>query len=259
MDLTYDCLKIPDNDLRNIRMAIFHSSGPGYYIIRNYLQPSQVKHLQTVWSQFKDSSARKYFVDYRGRDSIYFGCPNSYSPDDRGNELFHNWSWNPPYDDLTFSASMMVQMIRSQVMGLAPFAETMPWVGGRALCYRVMFTRNIDTHIGWHRDWYQADPVAQLDKTRHDLSRVQATLFLSRHGDDYGGEGFCFTDNAGRNLVMGRDVSLEPGDLVLWRYNNPHGVLNIQSEPGQIGFMRIIYPPEIVLPPRTAQTQESRP
>ena len=94
-----------------------------------------------------------------------------------------------------------------------------------------------------HTDYFF--PETPLDK-RHDMSRLQGTLFLSKYGEDYEEGGFNFTSNQGQWLTFGRDVEINPGDLVVWHYQNKHAVAPLATKPGQIGFLRYIFPPEII-------------
>ena len=41
-------------------------------------------------------------------------------------------------------------------------------------------------------------------------------------------------------------MEIKAGDLVLWRYNNQHAVMNISSKAGQLGFLRVLHPPELL-------------
>ena len=75
-----------------------------------------------------------------------------------------------------------------------------------------------------------------------ELVVLQATLLLSDKGRDYHGTGFHMTTNRGDWVTFGDDVPATAGDLVIWRYANLHEVADITTEPGQFGFMRIIYP-----------------
>ena len=104
-----------------------------------------------------------------------------------------------------------------------------------------MISRTGDRIVSPHRDWIGDD---------FDPRRTQVTLFLSKRGVDYSGDGFVFQTNRGARIVFDRDVVVNPGDLVIWRHNNEHAVLNVTSRPGQVGFVRILLPPEKVYPSR---------
>jgi len=45
---------------------------------------------------------------------------------------------------------------------------------------------------------------------------------------------------------LGRDLRLKAGDLVFWRYSNQHAVLDVEADPEQLGFLRILFVPEIL-------------
>lgn len=55
-----------------------------------------------------------------------------------------------------------------------------------------------------------------------------------------------FDTNDGRKIIFDTDVSVEPGDLVIWRYCNLHSVENITTTDAQIGFLRLLLPREVI-------------
>ena len=73
-----------------------------------------------------------------------------------------------------------------------------------------------------------------------------ALPILSEYNRDYTGSGFYLKNNQGSDVYFGKDIQVSPGDLVLWKYNNEHGVENVHSDPNQIGFMRMLFPLEVL-------------
>ena len=49
-------------------------------------------------------------------------------------------------------------------------------------------------------------------------------------------------------VSFGTDVDIRSGDLLIWRYANLHGIENVNTAPGQFGFLRIIYPIHHTMP-----------
>jgi hypothetical protein len=239
--LDFRTLGIPEDELAPARLAIYHSKGPGYFVFRNFLSSGLAKHIKRFWQDLEQSSVHEVFP---GMTHIAEGCPNFYYGEQGGNRGYFNFFWNHPADEATYAAAMQVQWLRNRVMGRTPFEEIFP-LYGRATCYRVVITQNGDNVVAPHRDWTDEYFV-------REPARLQATLFLGVPGNDYVGEGFIFETNQGEKIVFGRDVGIESGDLVLWRYSNEHAVANIRSQPSQAGFMRILFEPDEIFkkPPK---------
>jgi hypothetical protein len=231
--LDFENLGIPEEDLAPARRAIYHSEGPGYFVFRNFLSPALARHVKSFWQNLDQSYAHKPFP---GMAHMAKGCPNFYYGEQGGNRGYFNFFWNHPVDEATYAASFQVQWLRNRVMGRTPFEEIFP-LYGRSTCYRVVISQNGDNIIPPHRDWSE-------DFFVREPARLQATLFLGLPGVDYVGDGFIFENNQGKKVVFGRDVQIESGDLVLWRYSNEHAVANVRSKPGQAGFMRILFEPD---------------
>ena len=229
---------IPEAALVQNRRNLFHSTGPGYVIFRNFLDAGQVAHLRDLWSNVDPNFQH---VPFEGKHQIVAGCPNMSSADDKGNCTFHNFLWNQPLDELTWTIGWMVHGLRNRLSGRSFYAETLPG-SGKVLNQRVVHTRNASTWIAPHRDYFYYD--RRFEKNMYDFSRLQATLFLARKDEDYDGRGFVLETNGGKTISFGTDVEISPGDLVIWRYNNLHSVEGIVSRPDQIGFLRMLFPLE---------------
>ncbi len=236
---TLNDILIAEGDLHAARMAIFHSSGAGYVVFRNFLDGAQLRHMRSFWLDF--DVAASGFLPFSGKAAFRPECPNFVSKDDAGNCVYHNFLWNPPVDELTWSAAWAVHGIRSRISGRSFFAETLPH-GGRAVSARVTISRQSQEWIPQHRDYMNHD--RRFEKNQFDFSRIQATLILSKAGVDYRGEGFRFQRNDGAEVDLAVAENLAPGDLVLWRYNNLHSVGSVEMLPGGSGFMRILFPLE---------------
>ena len=241
---SFESLAIPDEELARLRRDLYHSTGPGYVVFPGFLAEDAVRHIQSIWPNIDPARTHKVFWS---KQDMSAACSDFYTADNLGNRNFYNFVFNTPVDEVTWTASVFVHMLRNRLSGRPPFAEMFP-VSGRALSYRVVITRVAKTWAKPHRDYMQ-DPTS-LDRNKYDLSRLQATLFLSEKGRDYSGTGFRFERNSGRTVTFGTDVPVKAGDLVIWRYNNLHSIEDVSAADGQLGFMRIIYPPEIMHPPR---------
>jgi hypothetical protein len=227
--------------LHPARMALYHSSGPGYIVCRGFIAPEQIAHMQRLWTGVDPAASHTLFP---GKTHIYLGCPDYYVIDADGSRTFHNFFWNAPLDEFTQTLAVSINVLRNRISGRPPFAELLPH-GGKAVNYRVIVSKNTKTWIAPHRDYAAFDK--RFEKNKYDPSRLQATLFLSKKGQDYTGTGFRFERNDGQLVSFGTDVPIDSGDLVLWRYNNLHSVEDIATEPGRLGFMRMIFPPEDIV------------
>lgn len=241
----YENLTIGEEALAAYRRELYHSTGSGYIVFRGFLDERTVRHIRGIWSSIDPRLTHKEF--WLRREDVFSGCPDYYTLEPR-NRTFHNFFYNVPVDEVTWAASLAVHMLRNRLSGRMSFAETFP-SSGRSACYRVIITCDSSGWVQPHRDYLTKK--TPFDRTNYDLTRLQATLFLSEKGVDYTGTGFALGQNDGSQIVFGDDVPVKGGDLVIWRYNNLHSVLNIKADRDQLGFMRIIYPPEIMLPPHT--------
>ncbi len=240
-DFTYNGLMLPQEALRDCRLALYHSSGSGYFIVRRFIDPSQVSHICSLWSTADPIASHERFP---GKSHFFRNCPNYISEDSEGNKTYFNFPWNAPLDQLTFAVAVQVHVLRNLITGRMPYFSLFG-DGKEVLDYRVIFTRASETWIAPHRD--AANYERRFEKGRYDLSRLQATLFLSEKGVDYDGVGFKFERNDGNSVVFGTDVNISSGDLVFWRHNNLHSVEDVHSGEEDIGFARMIFPAESIV------------
>ena len=107
--------------------------------------------------------------------------------------------------------------------------------------YRICRTISDGTIVKKHADFmeeFRHDPTGPHS---FDPMRLQATLLLSEKIRDYESGGFYLELDNQRKYV--HELGASKGDLILWRYNIPHGVGDVKvNECSKIGFMRIIYP-----------------
>jgi SAM-dependent methyltransferase len=222
-------------DLGRIREAIY--LGGGYHVVRNYLTPSQVEHIVWFWQTHHNARIKTY----NKSKLLYQGCPDmSQLADDKDRHF--NFFWNKPLDMFTYSTAWRLQALRNQVEGNPPGQDFLPHYmsylvekGGRCISsYRVSTTRQngaVDAHIDW--------PM--------NHARVQLSLMLTSHGEDYRG-GFLLNESfrGGKLVNLCEKENLRAGDLVVFRYSQEHGVSNIQAAPGKLGFSRILMPHETI-------------
>ena len=251
----FERLHLREAELHAIRMDLYHSTGSGFHIFRQFIPPTLVSHIRSVWP--KAEMPPRYQL-LPASDAYYPGCPNYYVryPDD--SLIFFNFLHAPPLDETTQEVSVAVHMLRNRLSGRNAFQDL---AGAQALSYRVTLNRNFEEWIAPHRDFMDWDK--RWEKGQYDPSRLQATLFLSDSGVDYAGMGFLFQTNDGREITLGHQIPLQSGDLLIWRYGNMHSVENVKCTPDQFGFMRIIYPiyelkDKPPAPPRLSARLEAR-
>jgi len=233
MALTFHDLLVPRPELDRMRRELYHSEGPGYARLPGFVPPDFVRHLVDFWVHSYEPSEEQRRS--RSKGDLHLGAPNYSKVRSEGRGASHfNFFWNPCADQVTQAVSLVVALVRNQVEGRPLYDELFP-LEGRSTSFRVVITR-------------QGSPVREHSDWEEDFNRLQATLFLSRWGKDYRGGGFHLESNRGDTLLFGRDIEVEPGDLVLWRYRNRHSVRDVESSPGELGFVRILYPPELCHP-----------
>jgi hypothetical protein len=230
----FDRLHLRESELRDIRMQLYHSAGPGFYIVKNFIPPDLIAHIRAVWPK---NEMPPGFELLPAANAYYPGCPNYYVRYPDGSLIFYNFLHRAPLDEVTQEVSVAVHMLRNRLSGRNAFQDL---VGHRAVSYRVTLNRNFEEWIAPHRDFMDWDK--RWDKGQYDPSRLQATLFLSDRDVDYSGNGFLFETNGGKQVTLGGEVSISSGDLLIWRYGNLHSVENVRCSDDQFGFMRIIYP-----------------
>lgn len=237
--LSIEHFNISESMLHEMRTELYHSKGPGYYIIKNFVNSHNASYMKDIWVNLDPKLAHTL---HPGKDKIYLGCPNYYTCDQLNNRAFHNFLWTQPFDELTYNIAIYVQIIRNLIEG-RNFSDYLFTYFGQSVSYRVAITKHGDMIVPPHRDYYEEKN--KFSKF-HDATRLQGTIFLSKNGVDYEGEGFKLERNSGEQVIFGMDVAVEPGDLVLWRYQNKHSVSNIRSKKEQAGFVRVLFPPEFI-------------
>lgn len=231
-------LAIPEEALRPIRHDLYHSSGPGYYVFRNFLDPEIAAHMRRFWSELRLAHVHQP-LPAEGVKMLVSGCPDYYyGTQDGDHRGYLNFFWNHPADEVSYAVAMQAQWLRNRVMGRTPQAEIFP-LSGRAVSYRIVISMRGKVVTRPHRDFDGNDWI-------QDPSRLQATLYLCTPGADYTGDGFILETNQGSNVRFGHEVRVANGDLVLWRYSNYHSVLNVESSSDQCGFIRMLFPIEEV-------------
>lgn len=233
-EFTFERLHLSESELHPIRMDLYHSTGAGFHIFRQFVPPTLVAHMRSVWPKAEMPPG---FQVLPASDGYYPGCPNYYVRYPDGSLIFFNFLHATPLDETTQEVSVAVHMLRSRLSGRNAFQDL---AGRHAVSYRVTLNRNFEEWIAPHRDFMDWD--RRWEKGQYDPSRLQATLFLSDTDVDYSGNGFFFQTNDGREVTLGKQVPIHSGDLLIWRYGNLHSVENVKCSDDQFGFMRIIYP-----------------
>ena len=230
----------PSQDFLNkIRKELYHSEKPGYYVVKGFLNETFVNHIKHFWCVELIPERTHTMIDQLDKPNLFFkGCDNYYYPNPYGKTYF-NYFWNAPFDEVTYAVAWKIVEFRNLVQSKNFFKFMFPYEG-RSVGFRVVQTMGGETIVPYHRDWLERN---------FDPSMLQATLILSEEGKDYKGKGMVMKDNQGKEEIsFCQDLGLEAGDLVLWRYNNEHAVIDVSSNSDQIGFLRMIFPPEKLHP-----------
>jgi hypothetical protein len=231
----FNHLQFSEEKLAEIRNCIYDKKdNGGYYIFKNFLSVEQTSSVVNFWNTTL-IPGEKHDV-FPGKNFITENSPNYYAKREfPSNLIYYNYLWNKPADDFTHSFSLEIAYLRNIIEGKSVFSDLYPKPNKRCVSYRVVITKNGDNIVEPHRDWVTPPLV--------DSKRLQATLYLSNYNKDYSGKGFILEDNSGKHNVVGKDILIEKGDLIIWKYNNEHCVQDVKSTSNQIGFARMIFPP----------------
>jgi hypothetical protein len=242
MKVTYKSMILEDANFDAVRRDLYNSDGPGYYVFPSFISEEQAHRIYEYYTNsIKPNERFKGFLSFR---HLYKNCPNYYLPQNtKDNLTFMHFFWNDPPHESLHSIAFQVQILRNIIETSDPFREIFPLsrkdTGGKSspIKFNCSYRFNLDRNgspVPMHQDWM----------INFDPRRLQGTLFLSQKEVDYKGQGFIFTKNNGDEIVLADEYSIVPGDLVFWRFNNAHAVKNIQSDPNQKGFVRILFPLE---------------
>lgn len=236
---TFGAFLSPGDAAGPLRSALYRSDGPGFVVIPGFLEAEYVAHVRQFWLNAPPSAS--LYARWNSSSPYPVGHPPMMQTNERRTVYCH-FLWNQHFDEVTVAIALAITHIRNVIEGTPPHRHLVP-DGSAVMTYRVIISRFAEEpEVREHRDLFPGD--------QDNLSRLQATLFLSEHGKDYHGDGFIFETNGGAKVRIGADVQVLPGDLVLWRYNNPHSIGRIESTSAGIGFVRMIFPAAKTLPPQ---------
>ena len=227
-----------------IRMAVYHSDGPGYWVARAAVSDSFIAHMRAIWG---GEATQKHWAPLTKNAEVRYGSPNMARVEQNRNggfRTYHNWFWNTPFDELTQSVAFESQLMRNYLEGREPFHAYVPAGDShQAVQYFIRQDLAGDMLVPFHADIIDTPPPANAAAIHsHDPSRLQITLLLSKRGVDYQGDGLVYTRNDGSEIVLDDEVGLNAGDIVFWRHANRHSIRNIRAINGGLGYLRMIMP-----------------
>ena len=233
---------LAQDDLWEIRNKIYHSQGDGFFLFKGFVEDKFTEHLVNYWSRSLDPPQTHTL--FPGKENAFYpGCPCYYKHGrSTGLKIFYNPLWSNRHEVVSNEIATSIIHLRSQIEGKAFTREIVPHIGQRCVIPRLIITRNGQNILAPHTDYGLDEP----DPKNIDLARVQATLFLSQIDLDYAGSGFVFTKNDGTKIHCERELGIVPGDLLIWRYNNQHEIDDISCSDDQTGFVRMLFPPEVI-------------
>lgn len=225
-------------DIKRIRKDIFHSTAPGFFVVKGFAKIKQIEQLRSFWSNKKIQDVFHQFIKNK---EVMFGSPNyMYNKPKEKDFAYCCFFWNEPLCEITHQLVFNAQRLRNEIEG-RPCYYGLTAGGERHLQYRVCNSRSGGIIVHPHGDFIEQERKDPTGNHEFDPSRIQATLVLSSKGEDYSGDGFIFTTNQGKKLSFA-DMGVKAGDLVLWRYGNIHEVKNLEVNEQQLGFLRVILP-----------------
>ncbi len=222
--------------LLEARESIFIKKG--YFVIPNYINNSTLVDLQRFWINPK---LKYQFHDkLDNRDVCCLSPPYSIIGSNPRDIAYCIGLWNEPIDCVAHEIAISVAISRNLING-SPLYDSIVSSSEWLLQYRVCRTCSDGVSVGRHMDFIQEFRRDPTGSHEYDPSRLQATLLLSTQGVDFQSGGFYL--EAFDQELFTHQIGAKAGDLILWRYNLPHGVKDTKLDnPNQIGFLRIIYP-----------------
>jgi predicted 2-oxoglutarate/Fe(II)-dependent dioxygenase YbiX len=149
--------------------------------------------------------------------------------------------WNPAPDVELNDIVIEANKVRNIIEGRPRYFATRLF-DELVLQYRLSCTVSKGLVVKPHTDLFDEFRSDPAGSHRFNPKRCQMTLFLSNYDEDYCDGGFYFHDNSDRELLFGKDVKVEAGDLLIWKYSNKHCVRNVNALNTTRGFSRVIFP-----------------
>ncbi len=224
------------NELSIIKKNIY--SSPGYYIVKNFLDTKRTELIRKNWQ----TNISHNFHEFIKNTHIKPGSPKYvYNKPTMDDFSYCTQIWNRPIDEALHESSYLIQMMRNQIEG-HPLYYGLHESTGMALQYRVCKTISPDKVVKQHADFFQEYRPDPTGDHTFDPTRIQATLILSDYGKDYDEGGFkLWNEEKTHYQIFGKDIKLNKGDLIYWRYSIPHEVSDVNTL-SSFGFLRVIYP-----------------
>jgi len=223
--------------IREIRTAVYQSAG--YFVIKDFLPRPLVNSLRQRWL---NGEVDYYFDSFYKNTQVNFDTPNYLIKGaSDGDRSYCINIWNPAPDSQLQDIAIEANKIRNIVEGRPRYFATRT-CDDLVLQYRLSRTVSSGFAVKKHADFFEEFRPDPAGDHSFDPKRCQLTLFLSDYGQDYSQGGFHFHNNAGEEVLFGRDVPVAAGDLVIWKYSNIHSVREVKALDQLTGFSRIIFP-----------------
>lgn len=227
------------NLVKKIRAQIYSKSGPGYFIINKFISSSLADNIFHRWfeTNFIDN-----FAQYYPNKNVNFETPNyCYRKPSNDDLIFAVNIWNPEPDTELNDIVYEAQKVRNVIEG-KPLTNGLRVSDDYLLSYRFCKTVSNQVAVKYHQDFFEEFRPDPAGSQQFDPVRCQLTLIFSNYGEDYDSGGFYFTNTEGKEILFGKDVPVEKGDLIIWKYNHLHTIRNINAINPNKGFVRIIFP-----------------
>lgn len=221
---------------KNARKEIY--TGKGYALFEKFISQDLA---HTILSRWLNKKTYYYFDHFHKNTEVTLKTPNYLAkrPTEEDISLCFN-SWRPPLDDQLSEIASYAQQVRNQIEERPLFFGTRHF-DDLLLQYRLCRSLSPGTIVWPHSDFFDEPRKDATGSHEFDPRRTQMTLFLSSYGKDYDSGGFFFEDNSEKEILFGRDIKAEAGDLLIWKYSNKHWVENIRAK-NKKGFSRIVFP-----------------
>lgn len=228
-----------DEDVLSMREAIYH--GPGYVVFKNFIARDIARDLGYRW--FSGQYNHLLHDGFIKNQEIRRDTPPYLirRPTDEDWSICHQ-IWSAPLDEMAHNIAMESQRLRNLIEGRPLYFGTREH-DDLLMQYRLCRTRTGGVTVKPHADFMEEARQDPSGSHMFDPKRTQMTLFLSDYDLDYTDGGFKFMTNDERYVTFGKDIEVQSGDLVVWKYTNLHEVSDVRVLNDSIfGFSRIVFP-----------------
>ncbi|MEK9669519.1 MAG: hypothetical protein VW421_00795 [Gammaproteobacteria bacterium] len=223
--------------LTSFRKQIYFDNG--FLIFKKFLPKNVILRIQEFW---RHDHSYQFSSFIKNRD-VSPGCRDYvYNRPTAEDFSYCVHLWNKPFDEELHETAYRIQTLRNILEG-KPLYHGLHEATGKYLQYRICKTISEGQAVYKHADFMEETRADPAGNHSFDPIRLQATLFLSDYGNHYDNGGFFLYDSTDQEKqLFGKDIPVNAGDLVFWRYSLSHEISGVTALDRSLGFLRVIYP-----------------